>query len=292
MKQKLLIFGGAGLVGSKFIEMFGDHFEIDDPTIDELDILNKEVVTDYIKKSGAEFLINYAAFTDVDKAEAEKGNKEGIVYKLNAGIVKDLCEICTSLNMHYIHFSTDYVFDGKKESPYTEDDKQNPLSWYGQTKYEAEKFILESKAQSTIIRLSMPFSSYYDLKQDIVRFFLKQLQDNQEITAIKDQMVTPVFVDDLANALKVLIEQKETGIYHAVCTNSTTPFDLAKIIAKEFGLDENLVKPTTIEEYNQTRTAKRSKYGWLSVEKFESKFGKGILHSVEESINLFKKQVV
>ncbi|MDD2822927.1 MAG: NAD(P)-dependent oxidoreductase [Candidatus Daviesbacteria bacterium] len=293
MKQKLLIFGGAGLIGSKFIEKYKDYFEIDAPTIDELDILNKPVVTEYIKNSGANLLINYAAYTDVDKAEAEKGNKEGIVYRLNSEIVKDLCEICKPLNMHYIHFSTDYVFDGEKaDSPYTEEDKPNPLSWYGETKYFAEQFILESNVKSTIIRTSMPFSSHFDLKQDIARIFLKLLKDNQEIVAINDQMVTPVFVDDLANALKTLIEEKEEGIYHVVCSNYTTPFDLAKIIAEKFGLDSSLVKPTEIAEYNKTREAKRSKYGWMSVKKFENRFGKGILHSVEESIDLFKQQIV
>jgi dTDP-4-dehydrorhamnose reductase len=292
MKQKLLIFGGAGLIGSKFLEKYKDHFEIDAPEIDQLDILNKSALTDYFNKSQPEVMINYAAFTDVDKAEAEKGNKEGIVYRLNSLVVKDLLELCEKSNAHYIHFSTDYVFDGKKESPYTEEDTQNPLSWYGETKYQAEKFILESKAKGTIIRTSMPFSPFYELKQDIVRFFLKQLKDNQEIIAIKDQMVTPAFVDDLANALKTLVEEKETGIYHVVCSNSTTPFDLAKIIAEKFGLDGDLVKPTFIEEYNQTRAAKRSKYGWMSVEKFEKRFGKGILHTVEESIDLFKQQVI
>lgn len=292
MKQKLLIFGGAGLVGSKFLSLYSDKYNIDAPEIDELDILNHNQLASYVEKSEAEIIINYAAFTDVDKAEEQRGDKEGIVYKLNSLVVKDMCDLCKKLNKHYIHFSTDYVFNGEKsDRPYTEEDTPDPLSWYGETKYLAEKFIKESGILATIIRLSMPFSAHYELKSDIARFFLKQLQDNQEIVAIDNQFVTPIYVNDLATVLDVLIKNKATGIYHAVCNNYTTPFDFATLIAEKFGLNVNLIKSTKIEEYNKTRLAKRSKYGWMSVEKFENRFGKGILHSVEESINLFKQEI-
>ena len=293
MKTKLLIFGGAGLIGSKFISLNKDKYDIDAPEINELDILDKNQLFPYVEKSEAEVIINYAAFTDVDRAEEEKGNKEGLVYKLNSLVVKDFCNLCKKTKKHYIHFSTDYVFDGtKSESSYTEEDKPNPLSWYGETKRLAEQFILDSGISSTIVRTSMPFSSHYDLKVDIARFFLKQLQENQEIVAISDQKVTPAFVDDLAHALKLLVDKKEKGIYHLVCSNSTTPYDFAKLVAEKFGLDSTSVKPISIEEYNQTRKAKRSKYGWLSVEKFEKKFGKEILHSVEKGLDIFHSQIV
>lgn len=293
MKQELLIFGGAGLVGSKFITLYQNKYEIDYPDIDDLDILNLDQLSRYVEKSPAEIIINYAAFTDVDKAEEEKGNKDGIVYRLNSLAVRNMCDLCKKFNKHYIHFSTDYVFNGEKSSgPYTEEDTPNPLSWYGETKNAAEKFISESDVGSTIIRLSMPFSSHYDLKSDIVRFFLKQLQENQEIVAIDDQFVTPVFVNDLAAALDKLIENRATGIYHVVCRTYTTPFGLAKIIAEKFGLNSDLIKSTKIDEYNKTRKAPRSKYGWLSPEKFEKEFGKGILHSVEESIDQFRQEIV
>lgn len=293
MKQNLLIFGGAGLIGSKFISLYKNVYNIDAPEIDDLDILDKDRLFTYIKNSPAEIIVNYAAFTDVDKAEEEKDNKAGLVYRLNFLAVKDFCEICAQTKKHYIHFSTDYVFNGEKAGcPYKEEDQPNPLSWYGSTKYFAEQFILESKISSTIIRTSMPFSSHFSLKQDIVRFFLKQLRENQEIVAIDDQMVTPILVDDLANALNLLIKEKEMGTYHVVCNTHTTPFDLAKIIAEKFGLNSELILPTKIEEYNKTRTAKRSKYAWLSVEKFEKRFGKDILHSVEQSIDIFKTQIV
>lgn len=293
MKQKLLIFGGSGLVGSKFISSFQHKYEITSPEIADLDILNRDVLFSFIKSQAAETVINYAAYTNVDKAEEEKGDKNGLVYKLNVLAVKDLCEICHETNKHLIHYSTDYVFDGtKSDKPYTEEDKQSPVDWYGETKYLGEKFILESDILATIIRISMPFSSYYDLKQDIVRFFLSELMLGKEIIAIDDQIVTPVLVDEAANALDKIIESHATGIFHTVSSSFTTPFDLARMIADKFGFDKNLITPIKLKDYNKTRTAKRLRYGWLGIEKFEKKFGKEILHNIEEGIDIFKRQIV
>lgn len=293
MKQKLLVFGGSGLVGSKFISLFQHKYEITSPEIDDLDILNKDQLLSFIKSQTAETVINYAAFTNVDKAEEERGDKNGLVYKLNALAVKDLCEICHETNKHLIHYSTDYVFDGTKSAkPYIEEDKPNPVNWYGETKYLGEKFILESGIRAAIIRISMPFSSKYDLKQDIVRFFLSELMLGKEIIAIDDQTVTPVLVDEAANALEKIIESQVTGIFHTVSSSSTTPFNLAKVIADKFGFDKNLITPIKFKDYNQTRLAKRLQYGWLSVEKFEKEFGTGILHNIEQGIDIFKQQIV
>ncbi len=293
MKQKLLIFGGAGLVGSKFISQFKHKYEITAPEIDDLDILNKDALFNFIESQAAEIVINYAAFTNVDKAEEESGNKNGLAYRLNALAVRDLCEICQETNKHLIHYSTDYVFDGaKSNAPYTEDDKASPINWYGETKYLGEKFILESNVRATIIRISMPFSSKYDLKQDIVRFFLSELMLGREIVATDDQIVTPVLVDEAANALEKIIESQATGIFHTVSSSSTTPFDLAKLMADKFGFDKNLVTPIKLTGYNKTRIAKRLQYGWLDIEKFEKKFGKGILHNIEQGLDKFSRQIV
>lgn len=293
MSKKLLIFGGAGLVGSKFVDLFSDKYEITAPEIDDLDILNKNQLFKFINNNSAEIIINYAAFTNVDKAEEENNDKNGLAYKLNALAVKDLSEICLETNKHLIHYSTDYVFDGTKEKePYREEDLPNPQNWYGETKYLGEKFILESGVKNTVIRISMPYSAKYDLKQDIVRFFLSELQLGKEITAIDDQIVTPVLADDAAFALDAIISTGATGIYHTVSPVFTTPFDLAKIIADKFGFDEKLIKRVKLKEYNKTRAAKRLQYGWLSVLKFQKEFGIDILNDVKKGLDKFRQQIV
>lgn len=290
--KKVLVFGGSGLVGSKFIDLNKNIFEIKSPSTTEVDILNKDSVSQITQEFIPDTVINFAAFTQVEEAEKDKGNKEGICYLLNAVGAKNIAEVCKQFNTRLIHISTEYVFDGNKsEAPYTEDDKPNPINWYGQTKYCGEQFVLESGSQSVIARLSMPFSAYYELKKDIARFFLKELHHGKEINAVEDQKITPVLVDDVANALVVLINNQVSGIYNICVTNFTTPFKFARLIAQKFNLDIFLIKPISFKKYNKGKLVKLLKNSWLDPTKFRKDFGDQILHTVEEGLIIFKTEI-
>lgn len=285
--MKLLILGGSGLVGSRFIELSPDY-NISAPTHEELDLLDFKKLETYLQTSDADIVINFAAFTNVDTAEEEKDNEDGMVYKLNVAMPKALAQNCASLNKYLVHVSTDYVFDGKKPTPYVEDDLPNPVNWYGTTKMLGEDVVKESGAQYLIIRPEMPYSSHFEKKLDIARIFVKMLKEGNTINGVSDQKITPTYVDTLIYALQKLIEARATGIYHLASTDITTPYDLAVMIADKFALDKNLIKAVPFAEYNLTRTAKRPQNSYLDVSKFETEFGKGILRTVEESINEFK----
>lgn len=287
----IVIFGGEGMVGSRFITLHSGSFEIIAPTIAELDFTDFEKTKNFLESKNPSVVINFAAITNVEASEEEKGNREGLTYKVNSLAVKNLAQVCKEQDYHLIHISTDYVFDGTRTSPYTEEDNPNPINWYGETKYLGEKFIKDVDVGHTIVRIEMPFSAHFELKKDIARIFLNMLQNSQKIKAITDSDITPVLVDDIANALKLLIEKKPTGIYHVVSTSTTTPFKFAKKIAETFGLDENLVKETTFNEYNRNKKAKLLRHSWLDSSKFVKEFGEGILHTIDESLELFKKQV-
>ncbi|MDP3973508.1 MAG: NAD(P)-dependent oxidoreductase [Candidatus Daviesbacteria bacterium] len=291
MKEKVLIFGGSGLVGSRLIKLHGQKFDIKSPDMDQVNILKEDQVLEILKDFAPDVVINFAAFTDVQGAEEQKGDKDGLCYKLNVVGAKNVAKACQSYKTHLIHISTDYVFDGVKAvAPYVEEDTPNPHNWYGQTKYEGEEEVIESGCSSIIVRISMPFSSHFDLKQDIARIFLSQLRDGKEIFAITDQKITPVLVDDVANALYALIQKGSEGIYHVVSTTWTTPFDFATLIAKSFNLDQALIKSTTLDEYNREKQVRILRYSWLDPAKFIGEFGDDILHSTEESIEIFKNQ--
>lgn len=279
------------MVGSRFIEVFNRNYEIVAPTIEELDFLNFPETWDLIKKESPSVIINFAAITDVEGAEGDKDNLEGAVYRVNALAVKNLSEIATELGIHLIQISTEYIFDGQKENPYTEEDKPNPINWYGSTKLFAEQFVQDSGCDFTILRISMPFSSHFELKKDIARRFVELLQNNQEIKVITNSDITPIFVDDIAEALSKIIEGRTLGIYHAVSTDSTTPYKFARLIAETFNLDESKILKTTLDEYNREKQAKLLRHSWLSSEKFISKFGQEILHTVEDSVKMFKEQI-
>ncbi|TSC88585.1 MAG: DTDP-4-dehydrorhamnose reductase [Microgenomates group bacterium Gr01-1014_7] len=291
-KRQVLIFGGSGLVGSKFLELNAGRFNISSPPASLVDITDFNQASKFIEDSGAEVIINFAAFTHVEESEKQKNDKRGLAYMLNAAGAKNVADACKILEKHLIHISTEYIFDGTKSgSPYIEEDKPNPINWYGQTKYFGEQNVLESGCSYIIVRLSMPYSAYYQQKSDIARFFLNQLREKKQIKAIINQRITPTLTDDIANALAVLVEGKASGIYHVSSINHTTPFEFAKQIVQAFNLDSSLIVSMTLGEYNQKKMAKLLKNSWLDSAKFTGEFGQGILHSVEESIKLFKEEV-
>lgn len=290
--KKILAFGGSGLVGSKFIGLYNQTFEIAAPTADEIDILNKDAVAKITQEFNPDTIINFAAYTQVESAEGQKDDKEGVCYLINAVGAKNIAEVCKKFDKNLIHISTEYVFDGtKQDSPYTEEDKPNPINWYGQTKLFGEQFVSESGCRAVIVRISMPFSAFYELKKDVARFFLEELKAGREIKAIDDQRVTPTIVSDIANALRVLVESGATGRYHVSSTNSVTPLEFAKTIVEEFSLNYSLINSIKLDEYNKSKKAKLLKFSWLNPTKFEREFGEGILHTVEEGLEIFKKEV-
>lgn len=291
-KKKVLLFGGSGLVGSKFIELYSQDFDIKSPPASEVDILNKDYLLEAVKSFNPEAVINFAAYTDVQKAEEEKDHEEGIVFRINATGAKNVSEVCKEENKYLIHISTEYVFDGtKEESPYTEEDKPNPINWYGQTKLFGEQFVLEIGGNCLVVRISMPYSARYEKKNDVARFFLQQLKLKNQIKAIEDQRITPTLVNDIARALSNFLEKRPGGIYHVSSTDSVSPLELVKTIAETFQLDYSLTGSTTLDEYNEIKKAKLLKYSWLNPTKFEREFGDQILHTVEEGLIIFKQEL-
>lgn len=288
--KKILVFGGSGLVGSQFIKVCNQAFEITSPSAAEVDILNKDQVLKLADTFQPDVMINFAAYTQVENAESQKNDKNGVCYLINAIGAKNVAEVCKQFNKRLIHISTEYVFDGTKStSPYNEEDKPNPINWYGATKLYGEEYVLESGCLSLIVRISMPYVSYYDQKKDIARFFLEQLKAGKQIRAVTDQRITPTLVDDIVNALRALIDAAAGGIYHISATDSVTPAEFAKTIAKIFNLNYSLISPISFDEYNKNKIAKLLKYSWLNPTKFEKAFGDQILHTVEEGLVIFKQ---
>ncbi|MEK7616953.1 MAG: NAD(P)-dependent oxidoreductase [Patescibacteria group bacterium] len=292
METRLLVFGGSGLVGSHFIKIYRSKFLIKAPLINEVDILNKDQLDLALEDFRPDVTVNFAAFTNVQGAEEQKGGRSGLCYLINVRGAKNIADACSKKGVYLIHISTDYVFNGtKSDAPYTEEDTPDPKNWYGQTKYFAEQEVLNSGCKFSIVRIAMPFSPHYELKKDIARFFLEQLNRNRKIKAISDARVTPIFVEYVANALFAIIKKRPPGLFHVVSTNWTTPFEFAKLLAKEFNLDASLVEPITLDEYNKDKKAPILKYSWLDPTKFIREFGDGILATVEENIKVFRQEI-
>lgn len=280
------------MVGSKFIEVNSADFEIKSPGAAEIDIVNKDQIAKIVAGFNPDAVVNFAAYTNVEEAENQKDDKNGICFQINAIGAGNAAEVTRNFGKHLVQISTEYVFDGtKQESPYTEEDKPNPINWYGATKLFGEENVLSIGGKSLIVRISMPYSPFYELKKDIARFFLQELKNNRAIKAVEDQWITPTLVLDIANALRIFIESGATGLYHVSCKDFVTPLRFAENMAEVFNLDRKLVKSLKLDEYNEKKTAKLLKYSWLNPLKFESEFGIQTLHTVSESLQIFKQMV-
>lgn len=297
MKRKILVFGGSGLVGSRFIELQRISFDIDAPDAIKVNILEKDQIFKATQTAKPQIVINFAAFTDVQGAQEQKDSKDGSCYQINVLGAKNVAEVCKEMNTRLIHISTDYVFDGEKEKgSYIEDDKPNPKNWYGQTKFYGEENVKNSGAHFVIVRISMPYITKYEVKKDVARFFLDELRVGREVNAINDQKITPTLGDDIVKALveisKAFIKAtNKSNIYHVSVTNDTTPFDFATFLAKAFNLDTGLIKSISLDEYNSEKEAELLRYSRLNPAKFIGEFGENILHTVEENVKSYKQMV-
>lgn len=297
----LLITGSTGLVGSRFVELFKNTFSIVTIGRNNVDIkinlTSEEEVTKTINLSDADAVINFAAYTNVDEAEKEKGNTKGEVYILNVLLPFWLAKSCQTSGKKLYHISTDYVFDGKQtKRPYTEEDIPKPVDcWYSITKYEGEKKVAEGFSRDknfAVVRVSYPYSGVYKRKLDIARAIVEKLREGQTYLGVLDQNIKPTNVDDIAQALKFLLENNATGIYHVAGNYSPqkyiTPIQFAQKIAEEMDLDASLIRSVSFKELSKKRVAPRPQHTWLDTKKIES-MGFQITN-IDQALNRFKQQ--
>ena len=276
MSKKLLIIGGAGLVGGTIIEYAAKDYEIfatenNIPIVNpkvsslKLDLLtDRKRIIDYIEKIKPSVVIHTVAFPNVDFCET---NHE-LTDLLHVKITKEISEICNTINSKLIYFSTDAVFDGKKSGKYSELDAPNPLSYYGKTKLEAEKIILNN-SNNLILRSTVIYG--WHTRSRFTSWVLKNLKNKKIVNAFIDQFNTPTLVDDLARSVFKIIENDMSGIFHASGKSCLNRFEFAQKLALKFGLDQNLIKPTKSSEISQV--APRPKNGCLNSTRFEKESG-------------------
>lgn len=250
--QKIIGTGLSGLVGSRIVELLKDKFEFVDFSLDsDVNILDKDnLAIAFENNKDAVAVLHLAAFTDTNAAWEQRGDKTGICYQLNVQGTQNIMELVQKYNQYIVYISTDFVFDGNKTTPYVESDIPNPIEWYGETKYLGEKVITTSGYNNyNISRITYPYRAKFENKPDIVQKIVSKLQNNQELKLFSDQICTYTFIDDIAASLEYFLENKNIGVYHLVGSSSHSPYEMAKLVASTFNLDQNLVKPSSLEEY-------------------------------------------
>jgi dTDP-4-dehydrorhamnose reductase len=211
-------------------------------------------------------LINAAAFTNVDLCETQPDQ----AFRINAEAPRVLAEICSEKNAKLIHFSTDYVFDGEKRAPYTEEDKANPISIYGESKLAGEKNVLAAQNRHLVVRVSWVFGPD---RPSFIDGMIKRAQENEKVDAIADKFSTPTYTHDVARMLPQFFDgDGEGGILHFANAGKCSWQEYAQWAldcCREFGLPmkAKTVGPLKLNDM-QAWVARRPVYSVLSTAKY------------------------
>ncbi len=212
-----------------------------------LDIFDRTQLKDVVSTFNPDVIINTAAITNVDSCHKERE----LCHFLNVEAVKYLVGICEERNIHLIHLSTDFVFDGQA-GPYSEDDLPNPLSYYGETKAEAEKVIQASECHWTILRTILVYGVTENMsRSNIVLWAKTALEKGEIIKVVNDQWRMPTLALDLAEACLLAAENKATGIFHISGKDMMTVLELVRKVADFWSLDKTLIIPISSKSLNQ-----------------------------------------
>lgn len=212
-----------------------------------------------------DFIVNAAAYTNVDKSETDRET----AWKINVKAVEYISEAARVLDARIVHISSDYIFDGKN-GPYDENAKPNPLGYYGRTKLASENALKISGAMFTILRTNVLYG-IADSRPDFVRWVVQSVRAGNEIRIVTDQINNPTFIDDLVQAVNKVIEFRKTGIYNIGGKEFLSRYEFTMMIADYFNLDKSLIKPITTEELNQP--ARRPLKSGLITLKAETELG-------------------
>ena len=287
--RKLLITGASGLLGKKIVELAQNDFTITPihktrplhSSSVKLDVTESLAVLNLLNKLEPDVVIHTASETNVDKCEIEKEH----AWKINAEGTRNLAEACQNVNAKLVYVSTDYVFDGEK-GMYTEEDKPNPVNYYGVTKLEGEKQVIEQCKNYAILRTSVLFG-WHPWKQNFATWIINKLKQQQEIMVVEDHYNTPTLADNLAEMAVEIAKNDLQGIYHASGSERISRYEFGKRIARTFNLDPDLIRPVKMSQLTAW-IAKRPRDSSLNTDKIQKQLKTKPLN-ITEGLNKMKQ---
>lgn len=297
--MKVLITGSNGLLGQKLVSLLltkevkviatglgPDRTENIDSNYSyhKLDITNEGEVDELIGQHQPDVVVNTAAMTNVDQCETEK---EGC-RKLNVDAVKYIVKACETYNAFLVHLSTDFIFDGKN-GPYLEDDIANPISFYGQSKLDAEEIVKQSKAEWSILRTVLVYGVVPNMSRSNIILWVKDsIENRKNIKVVTDQWRTPTLVEDLAMGCYLTATKRAKGIFNISGKDMLTPYDMAIKTANYFNLDQSYIAKADSSTFSQT--AKRPAKTGFVIDKAVENIDYNP-HSFDEGIAILDRQL-
>ncbi len=270
MMKRLLVIGAKGMLGKDLMDRLRLPFPADEGweilgwDIDEIDIQEEESTVRKIERIRPEIVINAAAYTDVDGCESN----EEKAFRVNAEGMKHVALGSRTCGAKVVYLSTDYVFDGGKKEPYSEEDPPHPLSVYGRSKWKGEQYVQEFLKDGLIIRSQWLYGRH---GKNFVNAILRQAKEKRVLSIVDDQVGSPTYTVDLADAISHLAQRRAQGIFHVANSDSCTWFAFGQAILKFSGRTEVKVVPISSKELG--RPAARPPYSVLSSQKLARETG-------------------
>jgi dTDP-4-dehydrorhamnose reductase len=280
--SKILVTGAHGQLGMEinFLSSLLETHEFVFVDHNELDITDAVAVNNFVEGRSFTGIINCAAYTAVDRAESEKE----LAFKVNAEGAGNVANVAKQINARFIHFSTDFIFGGTNSVPYVETDIPGPKSVYGSSKLAGEELVLKNNPDAIIIRTSWVYSSFGN---NFVKTILRLGKEWESLNIIYDQVGTPTYARDLADAVLQIIHHTEwkPGIYNYSNEGVASWYDFAMAIKKMGGLK---VKINPIETTQYPTPASRPKYSVLNKKKIKEAYELEIPYWIDSLVEMFK----
>jgi dTDP-4-dehydrorhamnose reductase len=296
--HRVLLVGSNGLLGQKVTELLqrGSTYEVTATSVEPapvrlpapaeyrtLDITSRRDVRATVSALSPDVIINAAAMTNVDACEHERE----LAWKINVEGVENLIDAARKAGSRIIHISTDYVFDGKA-GPYAENDRPEPLNYYGKTKLASENLLRTSDIPFLILRTIVLYGHTPGVRPNFALWLLDSLERGTPVRVVDDQTGNPTLVDDLAYAIMAGIDLGRTGFYHVAGRNIVSRLEFARTLATVFGLNADLISPVKTAELSQP-AARPLKSGLITL---KAEIELGIKPAtVEEGLRILKSQL-
>lgn len=290
--MRFLVTGSTGLVGSQVVK---DLSKLSDELYSvyhtskpefgipiQMDLANSENIKSTINKVRPDYVIHLGAMTNVDQCETQKD----LAMKINATATEIIAKQCARLGAFLVYVSTDYVFDGEQGMK-KETDKPNPIDFYGKSKLEGEKAVMDMASSWCIARTSTPFG-IHKAKSSFPIFVAENLRAKKEIKVITDQYTSPTYVVNLSRMLIELARRQITGVIHTAGATRISRFDMANMVADKLNLDKKFLKAALTDELKWI--AKRPKDSSLDVSKASSKLNEKP-QTIEQSLDSFIEEL-
>jgi dTDP-4-dehydrorhamnose reductase len=295
MKERILITGGKGLVGSNFLKELSKNKDYDIYSLDknlvnfnfcqniQKDILDKKAILE-LKKFKFNLIIHCAALADISFCELN----EKLAYDINVCGTMNIAELAKISKSKLVYLSTDAIFDGNKGN-YTEEDVPNPLNVYGNTKLEGERKSLEINDDTLIIRTNLFGKNIFQNRPSFIESVLEKLSKNEKYSAFYDVINSPIYVKSLIQYIMCLYKSDKKGIFNVCASESLSRYEFTKLIANIWDYDSGLITKESVSSLYSKDKIKRGKNLSLVNSKLLKSLKLSSLPTINEMLLTFKK---